>query len=248
MDGGGGPSPGSLHWVALAGGTFQMGANNGDEDETPIREVTVANFEMLEKEVTVSQFQDCVEAGACVVPRSYDERCNWGEPGYGDHPVNCVSWPEAFDYCQWAGGRLPTEAEWEFAARSRGQDFDYPWGDEAPTCDKAVFNDRAPAPPGMGCGTRRTWEPCSRRAGNTHQGLCDMAGNLAEWVQDVYFGTYEGAPNDGTAREDRGSDRVIRGGGLNSDAWALRARDRDSDVANRRSYAVSFRCARTGLM
>ena len=244
LDDGGGPSPGSLHWVALGGGTFLMGTDDGDQDEKPVHDVTVGDFDMLEKEVTVSQYGECVAAGGCVAPRSYDDRCNWDESDYADHPVNCVSWQEAFDYCRWAGGRLPSEAEWEYAARSRGQAFRYPWGDDEPTCDKAVFNEHAPALPHVGCGTRRSWPPCSKRPGNTWQGLCDMAGNLAEWVQDVYLGSYEGAPRDGSAREGRGSDRVFRGGGLNNDGWALRATARDSDVAGRRSYALSFRCAR----
>ena len=110
--------------------------------------------------------------------------------------MNCLDWQQAVDFCAWAGGRLPSEAEWEYAARSGGpsSSYKYPWGNDAATCTYAVMDDG-----GYGCGTGRTWSVCSKPAGNTSQGLCDMSGNVWEWVEDWYHGDYTGAPTDGSA-------------------------------------------------
>jgi formylglycine-generating enzyme required for sulfatase activity len=190
----GGPTEG-LQWVCMPGGTFQMGSDSGGSDELPVHEVTVPSFEILRTEVTVRQYGECVSARACTEPGT-GTRGNWNDPGYEDHPVNYVTWQQAVDFCVWAGGRLPSEAEWEYAARSGGLDQEYPWGEERANCDYAVRHEGV-----AGCGADRTREVCSRPAGNTRQGLCDMAGNTHEWVQDWYHGNYRGAPTDGTAWE-----------------------------------------------
>jgi iron(II)-dependent oxidoreductase len=160
---------------------------------------------------------------------------------YADHPVNCVDWQQAVDFCERAGGRLPSEAEWEYAARSGGQDITYPWGNAAATCDDAVYDDTGS---NDGCGTGRTWAVCSKTAGNTTQGLCDMAGNVWEWVQDWSHNDYTGAPTDGSAWVDGGTDRVMRGGGFSSLAYSLRAADRHDYEPTYQADNVSFRCAR----
>ncbi len=219
-----------------------MGSTEGDSDETPVHEVTVPDFEMLETEVTVSQYADCVDASVCSEPGTSDSYwyCNWNESGYEDHPVNCVDWDQAVAFCQWVGGGLPSEAEWEYAARGGGQDITYPWGDETATCDYAVMDDG-----GNGCGTDRTWSVCSKTAGNTDQGLCDMAGNVWEWVQDRYHFDYTGAPTDGSAWEDGGSFRVLRGGCFGNDAVNLRAAHRfDNYYPSDKHHYLGFRCAR----
>ncbi len=201
----------SLEWVALQAGVFDMGSDDLP-GSSPVHQVTIEDFSILRTEVTISQYQECVSAGECSEPgdTSVDSYCNWGQSGREVHPVNCVDWFQACDFCARIGGRLPTEAEWEYAARSEGQDVTYPWGEDALSCDFAVVYDFDQDI--HGCGEDSTWPVCSKPAGNTQQGLCDMTGNVFEWCRDWYHETYEGAPADGSAWEDPAStDRVIRG-------------------------------------
>ena len=135
--------------------------------------MTVKSFQLAKTEVTNKQYKACVEAGACTPPSSYE--------GGDDQPVVNVDWNQAKAFSEWVGGRLPSEAEWEYAARSGGKERKYPWGDEEPSCERAVMNQG-----GNGCGRNATWPVCSKTAGNTSQGLCDMAGNVWEWTQDWY--------------------------------------------------------------
>jgi formylglycine-generating enzyme required for sulfatase activity len=124
--------------------------------------------------------------------------------------MNCVNFAMAEGFCRWAGGRLPTESEWEYAARSRGLDRTYPWGEAEPSCELAAIHD-------PGCTAKGTLEVCSKPAGNTEQGLCDMAGNAFEWCQDDYSDNYKGAPADGSAAFTGDRFKVMRGGSINSD-------------------------------
>ena len=173
-----------------------------------------------------------------------------------NHPINCVYWEQARVYCLWAGGRLPSESEWEYAARSGGQDITYPWGNEAATCAYAVMNDSNAG--GNGCGTGGTMPVCSKPTGNTSQGLCDMSGNVWEWVQDWHHGSYDcaanpaasncnvsgSAPTDGSPWEaGGGSDRVLRGGSWSYYADDVRAANRGRITPSYRSYNLGFRCA-----
>jgi formylglycine-generating enzyme required for sulfatase activity len=233
-------SPDSVDWVLIPGGSFQMGSLAGGAHEQPVHTVSVPDFEMSMTEVTVAQYGECVAEGACSEPGT-SVTGNWNSPGFEDHPVNFVDWHQAATYCRWAGARLPSEAEWEYAARSGGQDIAYPWGDEPATCAYAVMEESFFQ---HGCGTRQTWAVCSKPSGNTDHGLCDMAGNTWEWVQDSYHTDYNGAPADGSAWEGGGSDRVYRGGSLRSDASNLRATHRPGQGPSFRAVTLSFRCAR----
>jgi formylglycine-generating enzyme required for sulfatase activity len=234
-----------LVWIPIPGGTFQMGSDDGDPNEQPVHGVTVPSFEMLETEVTVSQYAACVAASVCVEPDTYgfcdDGFSNWGVDGREEHPVNCVNWEEASVFCAWVGGRLPSEAEWEYAARSAGQNITYPWGETEPTCEVAVMYEETY---GCGLGTY-SMEVCSKPAGTTDQGLCDMAGNVWEWVRDWYHSSYDGAPADGSAWEDQeGDSRVARGGSFYSGAFNLRTAVRLSFNPLTGRPHVGFRCAR----
>jgi len=225
--------------VGIPGGTYDMGSDDGEPDEQPVHSVTVAPFEMWRTEVTVAQFELCVGEGSCGPPVT-GALCNWDAVGYEDHPVNCLTWQQASDFCGWAGGRLPSEAEWEYAARSGGQDIAYPWGDGEPTCANAVM-----AEGDDGCGLGRSWPVCSKSAGDTDQGLCDMAGNVWEWVQDTHHEDYVGAPTDGGAWEVPASpSRMMRGGSFADSAPDLRAANRDDDPADDVVDDLGFRCAR----
>ena len=234
--------PTGIEWVRIAGGTFEMGSNDFSRAQ-PVHRVTVPTFEMSKTAVTVDQYRACVDAGACTAPDTGGS-CNWYKTDRGSHPINCVDWDQAQDFANWLAARLPSEAEWEYAARSGGRDWKYPWGDEEATCERAVMYEGSYP----GCGRGSTWPVCSRPTGNTTQGLCDMAGNVSEWVQDWYHHGYDGAPTDGSAWESpAGSDRVIRGGSWHNSAGSVRAADRHSGSPTSRRDSLGFRVARDSL-
>lgn len=224
-----------IEYVTISGGRFTMGTTSmeqGLEYSKPVREVTIKTFEMARTAVTVEQYAECVSKGACTEPGT-GSYCNWGKPGRGNYPVNCVDWNQAQAYAKFKGARLPSEAEFEYAATSGGRNQKYPWGNQAPTSELAVF------------GTGTTMPVCSRPKGNTAQGLCDMSGNVWQWVQDMYQKSYNGAPVDGGAFEGAGSYRVLRGGCFFSNIDSrLRADYRDYNVPGHRSVVYGFRLVR----
>jgi formylglycine-generating enzyme required for sulfatase activity len=222
-----------IEWVTIPGGSFMMGSNEGLDNEKPRHRVTVKPFQMAKTLVTNNQYQACVQAGACTAPADYGDVLK-GD----DQPVLGVDWNQAKAFSEWAGGRLPSEAEWEYTARSAGKEQKYPWGDAEATCEKAVISSG-----GDGCGRNATWPVCSKPAGNTQQGLCDMAGNAWEWTQDWYHDSYNGAPTDGSAWEiPRGSLRVYRGGSANYLSDHARSSYRNANEPNARG--IGFRPVR----
>ena len=243
--------PTTLEWVELDGGTYLQG-NTSDlamyYDETPAHDVSVPTFQMMKTEVTCSQYAQCVLDGTCeeplvAIPDSPSgANCNWLVWGRDDHPVNCLDVYEAEAYCAWIGGRLPSESEWEYAARSRGKDNEYPWGDAEPSCDYAVMYSTEGV---EGCGTGHTWPVCSKAAGNTEQGLCDMGGNVMEWMPDCFYASYTNAPTDGSAWV-VGSceDQVLRGGCYKSAFTSIRTRARGYKPSFGLADYMGFRCAK----
>ncbi len=210
-----------IAWVPLPAGTFTMGSDTGPKDERPAHTVRVRPFEISRTEVTVGQYAACVKAGACSGDYLKPSSCShWDGKAWvkkalpanmrgADYPIACVNWQEAERFARWVDARLCSEAEWEYAARSAGRAQRYPWGDQPPTCQRAIMDDG-----GDGCVRKRTWPVCSKPDGNTSQGLCDMAGNVFEWTADHNHDTYKGAPSDGSAWTSGSSDsRVARGGG-----------------------------------
>lgn len=242
-----------IDWVPIDGGSFMMGNDSGEADERPVHRVTVPSFQIARTEVTVRQYMDCVEDGACTKPHWDDGTCrvfngtDWPAgnlPNYFrgmDQPVLCVDYSQAATFSAWAGDRLPSEAEWEFAARSRGTNTTWPWGTTHPNCNLAVMDYGA-----RGCGTSRTLDVCSRTAGNSSQGVCDMIGNAWEFVADNYNQNYNGVPADGSAYQNSARRfRVVRGGSWFDPAGiTLRSTDRFSVSGTYKSSALGFRPVR----
>lgn len=216
----------------ISGGTFQMGskAGVGDDDEHPDHPETVATFCLDKTEVTTKAYKACVDQKGCTEP-SKAEYCNWGPPGREDYPINCVDWPQAKAFCAWAQKRLPREKEWEYAARG-SQGRTYPWGEPAP--DKQLCWNRYASKGG-------TCKVGSFPAGATPEGLQDMAGNVWEWVEDIYCKPYlsNSCPTDTSAA------RVYRGGRWsNVNPSFVRGAFRSRDAPSTRYSYVGFRCAR----
>ena len=256
----------ALEWVALPAGHFDMGSANV-LDEEPVHTVTVPAFELLRSEVTLGQYRACVELGHCETPHTRQELyyCNWGHTEREDHPINCVSWHQARRYCDWVQGRLPSEAEWEYAARAGGRAIPFPWGSEEPSCERAVLGgerEKSAYRPRLGnvlkgflrrgCGKDRTWPVCSMEEGHARLAsgatLCDLAGNVYEWVEDCWAAGYESAPRDGSPSVSSclAKDiRVMRGGSWAEAAFWLRTANRIPCRPERWYAALGFRCART---
>jgi|GEM_PF-867020 len=231
----------------IPAGSFWMGCNTAVDDycefdESPYHEVTLSGYYIDTMEVTVSAYGDCVTAGGCTAPTT-GSFCNWGVAGKDNHPVNCVDWTQATAYCTWAGKRLPTEAEWEKAAR--GTDGrKYPWGNETATCHYAVMFDGDHV-----CGGgEATSAVCEMPAGDSPYGLCDMSGNVWEWVSDWYdSGYYADSPSSNPTGPDSSWGRVVRGGAYDAAPSIIRVSKRLDSVPSYAGDNLGFRCARDAL-
>ena len=216
--------------VYVPAGEFIMGSDEGESDEQPLHTVYLDAFFVDRTEVTNAQYRKCVEAGACSQP--YDT--GWyNDPNRAEHPVVWVDWKQANAYCQWEGRRLPTEAEWEKAAR--GTDGrTYPWG-EGIDCDHAQSGE---------CGGG-TMPVGSKSKGVSPYGVLDMIGNVWEWMADWYGeGYYSQSPERNPSGPDSGARRVLRGGSWSYYESALLAANRYSFHPAAASDDVGFRCAR----
>ena len=210
--------------VLIPAGSFEI----GDDSELPIHEVELDAFYMDTSQVTVGQFKQFVGDSGY----DYDDWDYVAEYSpTNQHPMIYVDWNDAVAYAEWAGKRLPTEAEWEYAARGGLRGKRYPWGDEAPTAEKANY--------GGNVGKATT---VNSYAANGY-GLYDMAGNVWEWcVAEYDEDYYQNASSKNLPGPDSGSDRVLRGGSWRNDANALRVAGRINLNPPSGSPNSGFRC------
>jgi formylglycine-generating enzyme required for sulfatase activity len=213
-------------------------------EEQPAHTVSLDGFWIDRTEVTNAQYRQCVEAGVCQPPATcIDERVvepSYGEPSKADDPVVCVDWDDAQAYCVWAGARLPTEAEWEYAARGPDGRL-YPWGNKF-DCAGGNLLDRA-----TGCDDGYKWTAPvgSFPDGASWCGAQHLAGNVAEWVADWYTHDYYArSPSQNPTGPPSGERRIMRGGSWETFPTVARCAYRESHDPARSYYDWGFRCAK----
>lgn len=232
--------PLNMEWVDVPAGMFLMGTEFEREGfvspfEFPQHTVFLDAYRIMRTEVTNQQYRQCVQAAACNPPGNED----YDSTERAQHPVTDVSWYDGETFCRWAGGRLPTEAEWEKAARGDDRRT-YPWGETPPDCTLANFNYCA----GDGVALTGDTVPVgSYPSGASPYGLYDMAGNVYEWVNDWFDGDYFSvSPDKNPPGPDTGIYRGVRGGSWSSFSH-LRTASRHGSYPVTRNHDIGFRCA-----
>ncbi|MFA5624331.1 MAG: SUMF1/EgtB/PvdO family nonheme iron enzyme [Bradymonadales bacterium] len=237
----------------------------GEDNEKPSHEVTLSAYMIDRYLVTAASYKLCVEAGKCNDEHlidngsQYRENCTYNVEGKEKHPINCVTWEQATSYCEWARGRLPTEAEWERAAKGESHRR-FPWGDECPRswnteiCSGAEWTEETAK---ANCYEERCHDgfeytsPVNQfPSGMSPDGLYDMAGNLWEWTSDWSMRKYtEDSVTNPTGSADDAEKRVVRGG-----AWGARDKSYLRTVYRATSPSsyiypntIGFRCASSAL-
>jgi formylglycine-generating enzyme len=219
--------------VLIPVGEFTMGSDKGDDDEEPVHRVFLDSFYLDKFEVTNGRFAKFVEAVQSEPPWGFADK---ETPVLRqDQPVRWVNWMEAMGYCLWAGKRLPTEAEWEKAARGSDARI-YPWGNDPPTLAHAVF--------GLKEGSDTVSAIGNRDKGKSPYGVHDLAGNLYEWTTDWYDEQfYRKNPAINPRGPAEGSAKVQRGGSYINGAYRLRSSFRTKGDPTEHDPNVGFRCA-----
>ena len=208
----------------------------GDGDWSPLREVYVDEFYLDQLEITTSRYGEFLRATGSLNPPDHWDELDLGRGG--ELPVVGVAWTDADAYCRWAGRRLPSEAEWERAAR--GDDArPYPWGETEPTEDRASFGRSAASPYDGGLDAVG-----KHPAGISPFGAHDLAGNVSEWVADWFAESFSVDDVRNPKGPESGAGKVIRGGGWYDPAERLQASRRFYEQREQRSDDLGFRCAR----
>jgi len=264
------PAPCAPDMVQIPAGQFFMGSEDKDapDNQKPSHNVTLDSFCMDLHEVTAGAYKACTDLGKCRRPQNqvdwpkitpadrdlYSPVCTFGDPERAQHPINCVSWQMADDFCQGNGKSLPTEAQWEYATRGPDGRI-YPWGDEEPTalhlnacgkeCSAWGKQNRTPLdalyPDSDGFAT--TAPVGSYPKGSSRFGPHDVVGNVWEWTS-TWFGDYAGEAQSNPRGPEAGERRVIRGGAFNGSyaSW-LHPSFRYGQVPAAQSHGIGFRCA-----
>jgi len=229
-----------VEMVTIPAGTFIRGSAPGEGrlDEQPKRKIFVDGFAIDKYEVSNAHYIAFLEETLHKPPFNvYGKGPLTSEKGIADLPVVQVTWHDAVDYCFWAGKRLPTEAEWEKAARGNDNRL-YPWGDEPPTSERAHFDQEWDDK-----NTLKTVD--SLPAGQSSSGVFQLAGNVREWTQDWYDAEYYAhAPDKNPKGPDTGILKVIRGGSWRSFDTDLRVTSRGKGGFALKTHGIGFRCAR----
>jgi formylglycine-generating enzyme required for sulfatase activity len=222
--------------LRLPGGHFVMGSASAraPANERPARPMTVTPFWIDRTEVTVDAYRACVDAGSCVRPERASATCTY-DANDPDLPVSCVHWADAEAYCAFVGKRLPTEREWEYAARG-SYAIPFPWGVGAGACTNAVTLISEIS--AKSC-TRMPARVGSHPGGASVFGAQDMSGNVEEWTADWYVELLGPGP-----APRAGAARVLRGGGWLSTPSQSRTTSRDWGSALEAGANVGFRCAK----
>lgn len=224
-----------MEMVYVPAGEFEMGSlledQQADNDEIPLHKVSLDAFWIDKTEVTNSMYVLCIEAGSCTPPA---RSVFYSNPEYSEHPIIGVSWDQAQVYCSWAGRRLPSEAEWEKAARGTDGRI-YPWGNEDPSARLANFDQVINETSPIG----------SHPDGASPYGALDMAGNAWEWTLDGYApGFYSVSPIQNPVSVSPVNRRVLRGGNWDSNADGIRSANRFWAFPGRND-TDGFRCAKS---
>ncbi|GAB4496655.1 MAG: hypothetical protein OHK0052_06900 [Anaerolineales bacterium] len=239
-----------LTWVTIPAGEFEMGSTNGDSDERPVHTVFLDAYQITTHEITNRQYAQCVQAGACTPPNalaSYTRASYYDNADYANYPVIYVNWEQARAFCQWVGGDLPTEAQWEKAARGGLKSNVYPWGNtfdstRANFCDRNCSLDWANKSFDDGYADTA---PVGSYPPNDY-GLYDMSGNVWEWVRDFYAAEYyQTSPYNNPLGPSSGKYRVVRGGAWNSNG--VQSPCRQPRLVSSRSYALQYRVSMSPL-
>ena len=231
--------------ILIPAGAFIMGSNNGYADEQPMHQVALNDYWIDKTEITNYMYGLCVQSGQCAPPSNTKY---FSENEYADYPVVFVTWSSADTYCSWAGRRLPTEAEWEKAAR--GTDGrTYPWGNNF-DCRFGNFDDENQfdadmVKGGPNCDGFVDVAPVgSFLNGISPYGVLDMAGNVWEWINDWYGKSYyRQSPTNNPAGPTSGDERVIRGGSWNFVEVVMRTTNRLKERPETSYSYIGFRCA-----
>jgi len=222
--------------VLIPAGEFLMGADDGLPDTRPMHRIYVSTYWVDQHEVTNRQYRQCMESGGCGPPKDHSA---YEDSALADHPVTNVTWTQARNYCGWRGKRLPTEAEWEKAARGIDGRL-YPWGNN----DDMVKARSRPVER-----TKNGTVPVgSIDFARSPYGVADLVMNVSEWVNDWYAEDfYRSSPNRDPQGPARGSFKVLRGGEPSERPLELRASYRGWDDMTYWGPSVGFRCAQDGF-